>query len=192
MDKIANFQQLLDTLTEIEPVPGIMPADVLAYPRPLAAMIRKIIRKQQITLSEFAALLELSVDETKQVASLLIEKGMLVDASHADLQPKAFSRHSRPSRQRSSDDGEERPARRRPRRASGDVLDALADDEPKPRRQRRRVADPLAELATGDESAKSEPKTSPQDEVASSQSTSEPTYQVRFAQMRKRKLAIDF
>ncbi|MEM7533996.1 MAG: hypothetical protein AAF639_17570 [Chloroflexota bacterium] len=191
MDK-TNFQELLDTLTQVEPVAGIMPADVLAYPAPIAGMVRKIIRKQQITLTEFAALLDMSVDETKQVIALLIEKGMLVDANHADLQPKAFSRRSRPPRQRSSEGSEDaRPTRRRPIRASGDVLDALAD-ESKPRRQRRRVADPLAELTSNDASAESEPKSTPVVEDAPSMNADEPTYQVRFAQMRKRKLAIDF
>ena len=82
-----TFNQILLKLEEIEPVTGIIPTDVLELPDPIGSIIRMLIRKGSMTLSELAEALNLEQPQAQQIGELLTRKGFLVKEFRSGKEP---------------------------------------------------------------------------------------------------------
>jgi hypothetical protein len=73
---LAAFEALRQRLIELDRVNGITPIGILDLPAALHGAIRKML-KSPLTLSELASELSLSLEETRQIGDLLVDKGFL-------------------------------------------------------------------------------------------------------------------
>ena len=71
------FNQILLELEQLQPVTGIIPTDVLELPDPIGSIIRLLIRRGSMTLSELAEAMGLEQPQAQQVGELLTRKGFL-------------------------------------------------------------------------------------------------------------------
>jgi hypothetical protein len=71
------FDRLQDELDAREQSGGLSPADLLDLPPALAAVIKQIIRRNGMKLSEIAATLEQPPEQTRQTLDQLIAKGFV-------------------------------------------------------------------------------------------------------------------
>jgi DNA-binding IclR family transcriptional regulator len=69
------FDRLQDEINSREQPGGLSPVDLLDLPPTLANIIKKIIRKNGMKLSEIAAALDQSLEETRQALDELVDKG---------------------------------------------------------------------------------------------------------------------
>ena len=69
------FDRLQDEINSREQPGGLSPVDLLDLPPTLANIIKKIIRKNGMKLSEIAAALDQSPEETRQALDELVDKG---------------------------------------------------------------------------------------------------------------------
>ncbi len=69
------FDRLQDEIEAREKQEGISPADLLDMPPALASVIKKIIRRNGMKLSEVAEALEQPPEDVQQTLNELVEKG---------------------------------------------------------------------------------------------------------------------
>lgn len=77
---MTDYKQLRQALEERTPVPGITPSDILELPAPLRESIRKMLCAGAASLDELAQDLGFSRQQAGEIATLLVEKGLLVPA----------------------------------------------------------------------------------------------------------------
>ena len=82
-----TFDQILLELEGLEPVTGIIPTDVLELPDPIGSIIRLLIRKGSMTLSELASAMKLEQPQAQQIGELLTRKGFLVKEYRTGKEP---------------------------------------------------------------------------------------------------------
>jgi hypothetical protein len=80
------FELLRRDLERRAALEGITMADVLDLPEPLCSALKRMVRGRSLLLSEFAAVLGLTLDEARELAASLVEKGYLIYAErrHSD------------------------------------------------------------------------------------------------------------
>ncbi len=71
------FDRLQDELDSREQQGGLSPIDLLDLPPTLATIIQKIVRKNGLRLTDIAAELEQSPEDTRKVLDELVEKGYI-------------------------------------------------------------------------------------------------------------------
>ncbi len=69
------FDRLQDEIDSREHQPGISPADLLDMPPSLASVVKQIVRKNGMKLSEVAELLEETPESAQKMLDDLVEKG---------------------------------------------------------------------------------------------------------------------
>lgn len=74
---MVNFHTLRQQLENIPFIQGISPVDVLALPNSIGKIIRKMTRENCLTIEQIADELDLGLDEAKDIADLLVDKGYL-------------------------------------------------------------------------------------------------------------------
>lgn len=81
------FNQILLELEQLQPVTGIIPTDVLDLPDPIGSIIRLLIRRGSMTLSELAEAMGLEQPQAQQVGELLTRKGFLIKEYRSGKEP---------------------------------------------------------------------------------------------------------
>jgi predicted transcriptional regulator len=71
------FDRLQDELDDRDQPNGLSVADLLDLPADLAAVIKKIIRKNGMKLADIAAALSQAPDQTEELLENLVEKGFV-------------------------------------------------------------------------------------------------------------------
>jgi len=71
------FDRLQDEINSREQPGGLSPVDLLDMPPTMASIIKKIIRKNGMKLSEIAAALNKNPEETQQALDELVAKGFI-------------------------------------------------------------------------------------------------------------------
>ena len=74
---MSTFKYLKQVLDEQARVSGIALTDVLALPNPLRATLNKMMRGRSLTLTELAADLGVPSDEARQLADIMVAKGLV-------------------------------------------------------------------------------------------------------------------
>lgn len=74
------FEQIYQKISGIPKQNGISQVDVMTLPALLAEIFTKIMRHGQLTESEFAAELNITRSQIRQLGQLLVEKGYLSTA----------------------------------------------------------------------------------------------------------------
>ena len=77
------FDRLRQELEQRPRSDGIASSEVLTLPDPLSRVLNAMLRRGPRTLRELAGDFELSADEMRQVARLLIEKGIFAEETRA-------------------------------------------------------------------------------------------------------------
>jgi hypothetical protein len=77
------FDRLQRELRKRSKVEGITPADVMDLPKPLRAVMNKIMREGSMTLSDLTTELKLKTGEARQLGQTLVDKGFLTSTERA-------------------------------------------------------------------------------------------------------------
>ena len=78
------FDRLRQELEQRARSDGIASSEVLMLPDPLSKVLNAILRRGPRTLGELAGNFQLSADEMRQIAELLIDKGILASEARAE------------------------------------------------------------------------------------------------------------
>jgi hypothetical protein len=81
------FKQLWKEISDRPICQGITMIDVMGLSAPLSSALMHMVRGRTLTLAEFAAELTLGAEETRLLADLMIEKGLLTAIEEPDRSP---------------------------------------------------------------------------------------------------------
>jgi hypothetical protein len=99
MNPGSSFAALEQQITQLAPVAGVTPVDVLQLPDEMGGPLRRMMRGG-MTAEELAAEMELSLAEGETLMRLLAEKGYLRPAGPGDDGPRRYTVNFAPMRPR--------------------------------------------------------------------------------------------